>query len=63
MEVKDKYMNNFEDRVKMENAIKDVREVTLKVVDIHHINTHLKLLNNFLLLFFFFKTIVQHSER
>ena len=27
MVIKDKYMNNFEDRVKYENAIKDIRQV------------------------------------
>jgi len=29
MVLKDKYTNNFEDRVKLENAIKDVNEVCL----------------------------------
>lgn len=35
MVVKDKLMNNFEDRVKMENAIKDVRELQALQVRMH----------------------------
>ncbi|XP_060608579.1 coiled-coil domain-containing protein 178-like [Ruditapes philippinarum] len=35
MEVKDKLMNNFEDRVKMENAIKDVRELQALQIRMH----------------------------
>ncbi|XP_052254970.1 coiled-coil domain-containing protein 178-like [Dreissena polymorpha] len=35
MEIKDKYMNNFEDRIKLENTIKDVRELQALQIRMH----------------------------